>query len=495
MGIEMKDYSFGTYICALRMGLGLSQFQLGNLVGVTDKAVSKWENAGAKPRLATCYRLAEVLGVSVNELLSCEQYITIPARKELDKMNRKLWKEAYENLSLYGSPPPALCWSRLAAEEATLQGTDAVQGYAVLGKIREAARAAHAVMIVDGNIGSSFAAWLFGATEVNPLPPHYVCVSCGKVEFVSDTADGFDLPPKTCSCGRPFCRDGHDIPFEGYAKSEQMGTHVVICVSEAFKPAAVKILLDFYASTAELLPVKFLDEDMEWVEERYVVLPRHKAKPKVEEDGFWHVDSEEYWHWKDDETTFTFNKSKKISEIDRLRRITGIDPPDPWELLTPQTAQALIQKECESNRDMAAAVSGEKQDFDLLLRLVSINHATGAWEENAQRLLEEGKASFREIPAAREDIFRAVSKALAQKGIRDNGLALLVMERARMGLFYSRGMERDMEDLLLSLGLPDWYPGYLKKVMYLFPKAHSTAWLQADMILEWYRVNCSEASQ
>ena len=72
----MKDYSFGNYICALRMGLGLSQFQLGNLVGVSDKAVSKWENGDARPRLATCYRLAEVLGVNINELLSCNTAMT-----------------------------------------------------------------------------------------------------------------------------------------------------------------------------------------------------------------------------------------------------------------------------------------------------------------------------------------------------------------------------------------------------------------------------------
>ena len=116
----MKDYSFGNYICALRTGLGLSQFQLGTLVGVSDKAVSKWENGDSKPRLATCNRLAEVLGVSVNELLSCKQYVTITARKEINKLNRKLWKQAYERLNTYGETPPIECWSRLAAEKAAL---------------------------------------------------------------------------------------------------------------------------------------------------------------------------------------------------------------------------------------------------------------------------------------------------------------------------------------------------------------------------------------
>ena len=40
----MRDYSFGNYISTLRERMGLSQYQLGVLVGVSDKAVSKWEN-------------------------------------------------------------------------------------------------------------------------------------------------------------------------------------------------------------------------------------------------------------------------------------------------------------------------------------------------------------------------------------------------------------------------------------------------------------------
>ena len=40
----MRDYSFGNFISTLRERKGLSQYQLGVLVDVSDKAVSKWEN-------------------------------------------------------------------------------------------------------------------------------------------------------------------------------------------------------------------------------------------------------------------------------------------------------------------------------------------------------------------------------------------------------------------------------------------------------------------
>lgn len=70
----MRDYTFGNLVTRLRTEMGFSQFQLGKLIGVSDKAVSKWENGSAKPRLATCCRLADVLGVSLDDLLSAAGY-------------------------------------------------------------------------------------------------------------------------------------------------------------------------------------------------------------------------------------------------------------------------------------------------------------------------------------------------------------------------------------------------------------------------------------
>ncbi len=66
----MQDIEFGNRLYQLRRKAGLSQAQLGGKVGVSNKAVSKWENGQAKPGLDIVHRLADILSVSVDELLN-----------------------------------------------------------------------------------------------------------------------------------------------------------------------------------------------------------------------------------------------------------------------------------------------------------------------------------------------------------------------------------------------------------------------------------------
>ena len=65
----MNDYKFGNYIFELRRKAGLTQSELAAEVGVTNKAVSKWEVGKAKPSVDTIRKLAALFQVSVDELL------------------------------------------------------------------------------------------------------------------------------------------------------------------------------------------------------------------------------------------------------------------------------------------------------------------------------------------------------------------------------------------------------------------------------------------
>ena len=65
----MTKQTFGATISALRREKGMTQLELAQQMGVTDKAVSKWERNLSFPDVASLPKLAEVLGTSVDELL------------------------------------------------------------------------------------------------------------------------------------------------------------------------------------------------------------------------------------------------------------------------------------------------------------------------------------------------------------------------------------------------------------------------------------------
>ncbi|MBQ3550041.1 MAG: helix-turn-helix transcriptional regulator [Clostridia bacterium] len=75
----MNDYKFGNILTELRKAKHLSQKELGHLLSVSDKAVSRWENGNAKPRASILPKLAKILGVSVDRLLGGNDTTTVTA--------------------------------------------------------------------------------------------------------------------------------------------------------------------------------------------------------------------------------------------------------------------------------------------------------------------------------------------------------------------------------------------------------------------------------
>lgn len=71
-GTIMGEKSFGATIAALRKENGMTQLDLAQKMGVTDKAVSKWERDLSFPDVSSLPRLAEELGVSVDDLLEAK---------------------------------------------------------------------------------------------------------------------------------------------------------------------------------------------------------------------------------------------------------------------------------------------------------------------------------------------------------------------------------------------------------------------------------------
>lgn len=66
---SVDNLKMGNFLYALRKEKGISQTQLGLLLGVTNKAVSKWETGENQPEVAMLYRLADFYRLSVDEIV------------------------------------------------------------------------------------------------------------------------------------------------------------------------------------------------------------------------------------------------------------------------------------------------------------------------------------------------------------------------------------------------------------------------------------------
>ena len=73
--------TLGTMIAELRKQHGMTQLDLAEKMGVTDKAVSKWERDLSCPDINSIPNLAEILGVSVEELMQVKKEADAPVSK------------------------------------------------------------------------------------------------------------------------------------------------------------------------------------------------------------------------------------------------------------------------------------------------------------------------------------------------------------------------------------------------------------------------------
>lgn len=69
----MDQIRIGKFISACRKGKGLTQARLGELLGITDRAVSKWETGKSMPDSSIMLELCALLDITVNELLTGER--------------------------------------------------------------------------------------------------------------------------------------------------------------------------------------------------------------------------------------------------------------------------------------------------------------------------------------------------------------------------------------------------------------------------------------
>lgn len=486
----MRDYSFGNFLHELRVRRGLSQFQLGMLVGVSDKAVSKWENGLAKPQSRILYKLGEVLGTTVDELLACKyRFAENKDSKGVLAVNKALWKKASEALKgLYGEVPPVEVANRFYSEYAELKDTDQILSFDCFSRLAGLAEGMGGHMRITGGIGASFVAFVLGASEINPLRPHYYCPGCRKIQFAEGVLCGWDLPAKKCSCGRELIRDGHDLPFETLRPMLSTAAHYDILTSRNLYQAAEEVISDCFRANkvvaltredADVRTYVILDAEFPGLADgQRLPFPenydRFRQYPAI--TLIWNEELDA-WGQMEEETGIAFDK---VPFTDKK----GIDA----------FLDGSTQGIPEFHTDLSRTVIAESAPVSIgdILQIPGLCHGTGVWEGNGQALVKEGVPIGR-LMAYRDDVFHCIQRKMKPEIGSGTGYAFRIMEDVRRGRYARNGMPAEVRQQLLELGIPEWLIESFGKIGYLFPKAHGILYAKHAMILMWYKIYHQEA--
>ena len=543
--LEPEDEAFRRILMA-GQGFSDADKQAPLYLRTTDEMLDEFAYLGAD-------RAYEVVVENTNKIADlCETIRPVPRENyppKIEGAEDDLRNMSYEKAKrIYGDPLPELVQQRLDRELNSIIGNGYAVMYIIAQKLVTKSLEDGYLVGSRGSVGSSFAAFTSDITEVNSLPPHYLCPDDKYVEWHDEYSCGVDLPDKVCpNCGKPLTKQGFGIPFETFLGFEgdkvpdidlnfsgEYQSRIHWYTGELFGHDHV-----FRAGTigtvAEKTAYGYVKK---YMEERGITCSRAEENrltagctgvrrtsgqhpggivvvPKeVEIYDFCPVQ-----HPADDPnsdiitTHFEYHSiDENLLKLDELghddptiirhmQDLTGVDAqqiplddPDVMSLFTSNKALKYVDDAPDPILGDLGCLAVPEFGTKFVRGMVSETKPTTFAELVSISGLSHGTDVW--LGNAQDLVHQGIGLAdciccrddimnyLILKGVQPK-LSFTIMESVRKG----KGLKPEWEEAMRAQEVPEWYIDSCKKIKYMFPKAHAVAYVMMAYRIAWFKVH------